>query len=81
MQDLSFAQAQSALSPNFYLKNSFYNVKKQNHFHSVATGHIHYTASSNPANVVHIFSRKRNSHTLKVELIITKDKALCLCVF
>jgi len=28
MQDLSFAQAQSALSPNFYLKNSFYNVQK-----------------------------------------------------
>jgi len=28
MQDLSFAQAQSALSPNFYLKNSFYYVQK-----------------------------------------------------
>jgi hypothetical protein len=48
----------------------------------MAIGYIHYAASSNPANVVHIFARKGNSNTLKVELlIITKDKASCLCVF
>jgi hypothetical protein len=61
MHDLLFAQAKSALSPNFYLKISFYNADKEHRFHGAVFGYIHYTASRKPASVMHISARRKTA--------------------